>query len=237
MPEFEEAYRQARRDNFSQLTAGFQQACPLALGTLLTIMTDGKARPAIKVRAAIFTVQYATQAVAQENLQARVQRLEQTQQEPASSVCAGPLPVETARRSPGKGHGSKFDRKKEEAIAALLTQPTMEGAARTAKISTKTLQRWLQTAEFQQAYVQARWDRFGQLTAQFQQACFGALAILRNVMLDSAASAASKLRAAQFTLQFSAQALQEDLPVRVQRLEQQLDGPTWANQEDDRKAA
>src|ERR1700736_274646 len=50
MPEFEEAYRQARRDNFSQLTAGFQQTCPLALGTLLTVMTDGKAPPAIKVR-------------------------------------------------------------------------------------------------------------------------------------------------------------------------------------------
>jgi hypothetical protein len=41
------------------------------------------------------------------------------------------------------GHGSKFGRKKEEAIAALLTQKNIEEAARAANIGTKTLLRWL----------------------------------------------------------------------------------------------
>jgi transposase-like protein len=43
------------------------------------------------------------------------------------------------------GHGTKFGHKKEEAIAALLTQRNLEEAARTAGIGTRTLLRWLQT--------------------------------------------------------------------------------------------
>jgi len=38
-----------------------------------------------------------------------------------------------------KGHGSQFDRKKEAAIAALLTQRNLEEAARTIGISVTTL--------------------------------------------------------------------------------------------------
>jgi transposase-like protein len=42
------------------------------------------------------------------------------------------------------GHGAKFGRKKEEAIAALLSQRSVEDAARVAKIGVNTLLRWLQ---------------------------------------------------------------------------------------------
>ena len=38
-----------------------------------------------------------------------------------------------------KGHGAKFGRKQEEAIAALLTQRNIEEAARAAGIATSTL--------------------------------------------------------------------------------------------------
>ena len=41
------------------------------------------------------------------------------------------------------GHGSKFGRKKEEAIAALLTQGNVEEAAKVAGIGTNTLWRWM----------------------------------------------------------------------------------------------
>ena len=41
------------------------------------------------------------------------------------------------------GHGSKFGRKKEEAIAALLVQRNLEDAARAVGISPKTLLRWM----------------------------------------------------------------------------------------------
>ena len=40
------------------------------------------------------------------------------------------------------GHGAKFGRKKEEAIAALLMQRNVEEAARSIGIATRTLIRW-----------------------------------------------------------------------------------------------
>lgn len=45
--------------------------------------------------------------------------------------------------------GSKFTRKMEEAIAALLVQRNVEEAARAAGIGTQTLLRWLKIPEFQ----------------------------------------------------------------------------------------
>jgi transposase-like protein len=55
-----------------------------------------------------------------------------------------------------KGHGSKFGRKKEAAIAALLTARSIEEAARAAGIGTATLFRWQNLPEFQQAYRDAK---------------------------------------------------------------------------------
>ncbi len=59
------------------------------------------------------------------------------------------------------GHGQKFGRKKEEAIAALLSQRNLEEAARVAGVGTKTLLRWLEIPEFQAAYREARRAAFG----------------------------------------------------------------------------
>jgi len=42
-----------------------------------------------------------------------------------------------------KGHGAKFGRKKEEAIAALLTQRNTEEAARAIGVVPSTLLRWM----------------------------------------------------------------------------------------------
>ena len=60
------------------------------------------------------------------------------------------------------GHGSKFDRKKEQAIAALLTQRNIEEAAKSIGIGANALLRWMKEPEFQQAYRDARRQAFGQ---------------------------------------------------------------------------
>jgi transposase-like protein len=54
------------------------------------------------------------------------------------------------------GHGAEFGRKKEQAIAALLTQRNIEEAAKAAGIGANTLLRWLKVPEFQTAYREAR---------------------------------------------------------------------------------
>ena len=50
------------------------------------------------------------------------------------------------------GHGTKFNRKMEVAVAALLTQKNQEEAARVAGISLATLVRWQRLPEFKKAF-------------------------------------------------------------------------------------
>jgi transposase-like protein len=55
-----------------------------------------------------------------------------------------------------KGHGAKFTRKKEEAVAALLSHKSVEEAARAVDVNPNTLLRWLGVPEFRDAYRKAR---------------------------------------------------------------------------------
>jgi hypothetical protein len=55
-----------------------------------------------------------------------------------------------------RGHGDKLSRKQEQAIAALLTQPTVEAAARVADVSERALRKWLKLPEFKAAFAAAR---------------------------------------------------------------------------------
>ena len=64
------------------------------------------------------------------------------------------------------GHGEKFGRKMEAAIAALLTQRNIDEAAKAAGISTRTLMRWLKVPEFLAAYREARRTAYSQAVAK-----------------------------------------------------------------------
>jgi hypothetical protein len=80
------------------------------------------------------------------------------------------------------GHGSKFERKAEQAIAALLTRPSIEDAARVAGVSEKTIRRWLQEPQFNARYLQARRDSVHQATARMQQAAGAAGTIILKLI-------------------------------------------------------
>ena len=119
------------------------------------------------------------------------------------------------------GHGSKYARKKEEAVAALLTQPTIEEAARAAGIGTQTLIRWMKVPDFQVAYREARHAAVSQSNAQLQQFCSAAAMTLFKIMMDPKAPASARLRAADHILDHANQALEsEDNKVRFAALEQ-----------------
>jgi hypothetical protein len=68
-----------------------------------------------------------------------------------------------------KGHGTKFSRKMEEAVAALLTQRNLDEAARAVGIAPATLLRWLKLPEFQASYREARRGVFGQASLGFSR--------------------------------------------------------------------
>ena len=123
------------------------------------------------------------------------------------------------------GHGAKFGRKKEEAIAALLTQRNMEEAARAIGIGANTLLRWLQVPEFKDAYRKARRDAYSQAMARIQQACGAAVSTLLKVMVDPNTPASSKVRAADSILDHSAKAIEiEDIEARISELERAAEG-------------
>jgi hypothetical protein len=116
--------------------------------------------------------------------------------------------------------GSKFTRKMEEAIAALLTQRNIEDAAKAAGIGTQTLLRWLKVPEFEAAYRQARRAAFGQAIARLQQATGAAVSTLLKIMVDPTAPASTRVRAADSVLDHAQQAIEiEDIEVRVAALE------------------
>jgi hypothetical protein len=76
LPEFEDAYRKARRDAFSQSTARLQQASSAAVSTLLKVMVDTTSPASSRVRAADSVLDHAVKAIELEDIEARIEVLE-----------------------------------------------------------------------------------------------------------------------------------------------------------------
>jgi Helix-turn-helix of insertion element transposase len=119
-----------------------------------------------------------------------------------------------------QGLTTGLTRKQEDAIAALLSQRSVDEAARSAGVSVRTLWRWLQLPEFLYAYRKARRDTFSQSVARLQQASTAAVSTLLKIMVDINAPAASRVRAADCVLNHARSAIEvEDIEVRVSELE------------------
>jgi hypothetical protein len=119
-----------------------------------------------------------------------------------------------------KGHGTKFGRKKEEAIAALLTARNIEEAAKSVGIAPNTLLNWMKVPEFQAAYREARRAAYSQAVAKLQQGTTAAATTLLKVMLDQGTPASVRVRAAECVMTHSAKAIEiEDIEARVSELE------------------
>jgi len=124
-----------------------------------------------------------------------------------------------------KGHGEKGSRKREIYIACLLTEPNIREAAKKAGISESTGWAWLQDADFQKEYQEARRMAVSQAIAHLQQASTQAVATLCEVMADTEATPASRVTAARTTLEMALKAIElEDLAQRIEKLEQALQG-------------
>jgi len=118
------------------------------------------------------------------------------------------------------GHGAKFGRKKEDAIAALLTHRTVEEAARSLNIASKTLLRWMKEPEFDAAYRAAKRAAFGQSIARLHHLSSAAVSTLGKIMLDAATPPSTRVRAADSILDHTTKAIEhEDIDARLRELE------------------
>ena len=118
----------------------------------------------------------------------------------------------------GRGHGQKRERLEDRALVALLSEPTIEAAARRADIAESTLLRWLQDPAFQARYRSARRSVVESAIGRLQQAATGAVdALTRNL---TCGVPAVEVGAARSILDQAIKAVEVlDLAVRIEQLE------------------
>jgi hypothetical protein len=78
IPEFQAAYREARRLAYGQSIARLQQASSAATSTLLKILVDPSSPPNCRLRAAEIILSHAAKAIEIEDIEARVSALERS---------------------------------------------------------------------------------------------------------------------------------------------------------------
>lgn len=118
------------------------------------------------------------------------------------------------------GHGAKFGRKKEAAIAALLNHRNTEEAARAINIGQATLLRWMKEPEFESAYREARRQAVHHAVARLQQATSIAGMTILKLMTDATVPAAVRLRAAECVIDHAIKGIElDDIEARLSVLE------------------
>ncbi|HET6456541.1 MAG TPA: hypothetical protein VFI02_19220 [Armatimonadota bacterium] len=123
------------------------------------------------------------------------------------------------------GHGEKLSRKQEQAIAALLSQPSIAEAAKSTGIAESTIRRWLKEGAFVEAYRIARRQVVAVALNSLGQACEAAVRTLREIMEDAKAPASSRVASAKAILETVHRACeQEDIVQRVAQLEAIING-------------
>jgi hypothetical protein len=213
-PVFEAAWREARQALVGRAIARVQRAAGAAVTALLKVMIDTRAPASARLRAAEKVIIQAQAANEMDEIEQRVVALERAA---ASQADAATVPARKRGSAPIAGHGAKFSRKKEEAIAALLVQPSVAQAARATGIGTQTLYRWLKHPEFEAAMQAARRAAHGTARTRLQQAAGAAVTTVLKVMSDPDAPVPC-VRAADLVLRLAQRATEEDIEARLEAL-------------------
>src|SRR5208282_3103502 len=141
-----------------------------------------------------------------------------------------------------KGHGSKFQRRWTSAIAALLEADSLADAAARAKISERTLRRWLTDREFAQHYAQAKRQLLDSALSRLRSLARRSVDVLEGIATDDKAPHASRVTAASRLLDGALRLLEvEDVENRLTELEKKViqrssnggKNPCWKTQNED----
>jgi hypothetical protein len=113
--------------------------------------------------------------------------------------------------------------KQENAIVALLNEPSVAKAALACGLNQKTIHRWLDEPVFSRAYRKARREAFAQAIAASQRYAPVAVQTLAKIMTDATLSVSARVSAATALLKFSRESIElDDLATRVDDLERSL---------------
>lgn len=120
-----------------------------------------------------------------------------------------------------------YDGKRQAAIVALLSEPTLEGAARRVGVDPATLHRWLRDDDFSAEYRRARREALSLAVAQLQGGSSKAGKALLEIIEDRRAPATARVRAIEALFEISLRAIElDDLAARIERLERLAKGET-----------
>jgi len=118
---------------------------------------------------------------------------------------------------------SNFTRKKEKAIAALLTTDTIEQAATVAGIAESTLFRWLKEPVFLEQYRKARKAAVDQAISTLQERANKAARALVDIAEDQEMPPSTRVAAAREILQASIKGIErDDFESRLEELERMV---------------
>lgn len=121
------------------------------------------------------------------------------------------------------GHGEKLSRKKELAVAALLTETSLDAAAQKAGVGVQTLKNWLKLPGFQQDCRAARKEILDQTLNQLLGLAGNVVDTLRKNM--KCGNPTAENRAAELAWSFCTKGMETaDLAEQVEELTRELEG-------------
>jgi hypothetical protein len=124
------------------------------------------------------------------------------------------------RKAQMNGHGEKISRKREQAITALLAEPTLSEAAVKCGVSESTLRRWVREPEFADSYRQARECMLEAAINKLHASACQAADVLREISTDKGATSSSRVSAARAILEITVKVQEfHELERRVEELE------------------
>lgn len=114
-----------------------------------------------------------------------------------------------------------MNEKQERALAALLTEPTQEAAAKKVGVTARTLRNYLSDPEFYEAYRQAHAQLVENATKQIQRSLSSAADTLRTIAEDPKAGKTARVAAARSLLEHGLRYTElSDLLGRIAKLEE-----------------
>lgn len=123
------------------------------------------------------------------------------------------------------GNGTKQTRLRQQAIAALITQPTVEIAAKHSGVSYSTLNRWLKDKQFAAEVAAARNELLNGAIQRLKAAAFNAVGVLVEVSDNPASSDMARVSASKTLIELALRVgTIEALERRIDELERNANG-------------
>ena len=120
-------------------------------------------------------------------------------------------------------NNSTLTPRQERGIAALLTSPTVESAAKLAGCGVRTLHTWLSQPHFAEAYSEARRSLVDQSVTRLQAACRLAVDALTTIVTNTQAAPSARIAAARVIIDTAIRGIEvENVNTRLNTLEVQM---------------